>query len=97
MDSNSSTSLCIPSISSNIMFLHPGLEESWLRHTTTRRGALAAPYIQQRRPVPHVSAQINGLRHKASITAHGASDHNPYQGVLQTTALHAAHDMSYRS
>src|SRR5215470_19788808 len=76
---------------------HPGLEESWLRHTTTRRGALAASYIQQRRPVPHVSGQINGLRHKASITARGASDHNPYQVVLQTMALHADHHMSYRS
>src|SRR5262249_28771505 len=29
------------------------------RHTTTRRGAVAAAYIQQRRPVPHVSGQIN--------------------------------------
>src|SRR5262249_16495151 len=34
---------------------------------------------------------------KKWLTAHGASDHNPYQGVLQTTALHAAHDMTYRS
>src|SRR5262249_53916621 len=34
---------------------------------------------------------------KWPITARGASDHNPYQGVLQTMALHAAHDMSYRS
>ena len=33
----------------------------------------------------------------ASITARGASDHNLYQGVLQTIALHAAHHMSYRS
>src|SRR5262249_17388391 len=69
--------------------------EGALRHTTTRRGALGASCIQQR-PAPHVSGQI-GLRHKASTTARGASGRNPYQGVLQTMALHVAHDMSYRS
>src|SRR5215831_6527215 len=66
-----------------------------LRHTTTRRGALGASCIQQR-PAPCESGQI-GLRHKASITARGTSGRNLYQGVLQTLALHVAHDMSYRS
>src|SRR5262249_32569927 len=54
-------------------------------------------YIQQHHPALHVSGQITGLHHKASITAREANDHNPYQVVLQTIALHAAHDMSYRS
>src|SRR6266508_804793 len=66
-----------------------------LRHTTTRRGALAASCIQKR-PAPYVRAKI-GLRHKASITARGASGRNLYQGLLPTRALHVAHDMSYRS
>jgi len=73
-----------------------------LGHTTTNPGALAASCItavciRQRHPALHVSDQINGLHHKASITARGASDHNLYQGVLQTMALPVAHHMSYRS
>src|SRR5262249_46628963 len=80
----------------------PAFEERRLRHTITRWGALAASciaaaYIQQRRPVPHVSGQINGLRHKASITARGASDHKPSQVVLQTMACHPAHHMPNHS
>src|SRR5262245_62354925 len=68
------------------------LRSAPLWHTTTRRGALAAACtaascIRQRRPVPHVSGQINGLRHKASITARAASDHNLYQRVLQTMGV----------
>jgi hypothetical protein len=43
-----------------------------------------------------VSGQI-GLRHKASITARGASGRNLRQGVLQAMPLYVAHDMSYRS
>jgi hypothetical protein len=79
----------------------PVLKRLATAHTTTGLGALAASCIaasciRQRRPAPHVSGQI-GLRHKASIAARGASDHNPYQGVLQTMALRAAHHMSYRS
>jgi hypothetical protein len=46
-------------------------------------------------PRPHERGQI-GLRHKASIILRGASGRNLYQGVLQTMALHVAHDMSYR-
>jgi len=60
----------------------------------TRRGALGASYIQQHRALD-VNGQI-GLLHKASTTARGASGRNLYQGVLQTIALHVAHDMSYR-
>jgi len=67
-----------------------------LRHTTTRRGAPAVVSCIQQRPAPYVSGQI-GLRHKASTTARGASGRNLYQGVVQTMALHVAHDMSYRS
>ena len=85
------------------MSLEPGaghLKRVGYSHTNPRRGALAASCIaasciRQRRPAPHVSGQ-NGLRHKASIAARGASDRNPYQGVLQTMALHAAQHMSYR-
>src|SRR5215467_8869550 len=66
-----------------------------LAQTTTRPGALGASCIQPR-PAPYVSTQID-LRHKASIAARGASGRNLHQGVLQTMALHAAHDMSYRS
>src|SRR5215469_6842722 len=79
---------------------HPVLERVAYGTPTTRRGALvasciAALCIRQRDPAPHASGQIR-LRHKASIAARGASDRNLYQGVLQTTALHVAHDMSYR-
>src|SRR5262249_3035142 len=64
--------------------------------TTTRRDVPAgASCIQQRLP-RYVSGQIDGLHYKASIAARGASDRNLYQGVLQTTAWHVAHDMSYR-
>src|SRR5262249_7947688 len=66
-----------------------------LQHTTTRRGALGASCIQQR-PAPHVSGQI-GLHHKASTTARGPSDRNPYQGITHTMPLQVAHNMSYRS
>src|SRR5262245_22180100 len=84
----------LPSCANDVCGLHRRLTT----HTTTRRGTLAASYyIQQRHPALHVSGQINGLHHTASTTARSASDRNLYQGVLQTMALHVAHDMSYRS
>src|SRR5262249_26369856 len=82
--------------------------DRWLPQTTARRlrrrrttahhysSGGSRCFMYSTAPRPYVSDQI-GLRHKASTTARGASGRNPYQGRLQTTALHVAHDMSYRS
>jgi hypothetical protein len=60
--------------------IRPVLKRVGYSDTNPRRGAVAASCIalsciRQRRPVPHVSGQIMSLRHRASITARGASDH----------------------
>jgi hypothetical protein len=66
-----------------------------LRHTYYSSGCSSC-FMYSKAPRPLLRAKI-GLRHKASITARGASDRNLYQGVVPTMALHVAHDMSCRS